>query len=151
MQPLRYFIEDSPIVIVDDDRDARLLVYTLISKLIIPNRVEQFADTFSAWTYLNDVVHHTCPRLILSDINMPGQNGMAFCRELRGYARFDLTAVVLISGESTLDGAATLTSSGADALLFKYPDVQLLERSCVDALAKRARCAAAARRPANIG
>ncbi len=98
-------IDDLSVLLVDDDpRTLRLLTYLL--EAIGITEMHTAADGHEALSYLDNVPER--PDLILTDLNMPGLDGVEFLRHLsmRGIA----SRIVLISGENPriLDTAKTL-------------------------------------------
>lgn len=98
-------IEDLRVLLVDDDpRTLRLLSYLLDA--IGVNETHTAADGHEALSYLDNVPER--PDVILTDLNMPGLDGVEFLRHLS--MRNVSSRIVLISGENRriLDTAKTL-------------------------------------------
>lgn len=57
--------------------------------------------------------------LVISDIRMPGMNGIELCRRIKADARFALLPVILLSGLSDLDSRVAGLRAGADDLFGK--------------------------------
>ena len=98
-------IEDLRVLVVDDDpRTLRLLTFLLQS--IGVSQTHTAADGHEALSYLDNVPER--PDVILTDLNMPGLDGVEFLRHLS--MRDVVSRIVLISGENKriLDTAKTL-------------------------------------------
>src|SRR5690349_12595475 len=68
--------ELSPIVIVEDDIDDHEIFTEAFQALQVKNELIFFTDASKALDFL--LVTQKQPFLILSDINLPGMNGLAF-------------------------------------------------------------------------
>jgi EAL domain-containing protein (putative c-di-GMP-specific phosphodiesterase class I) len=104
MQAIQY-IEDLHVLLVDDDpRTLRLLSFLLDEVGV--SETHTAADGHEALSYLDDAAER--PDVILTDLNMPGLDGVEFLRHIsmRGID----SRIVLISGENKriLDTAKTL-------------------------------------------
>jgi CheY-like chemotaxis protein len=82
---------NGPIVIVDDDEDDIDIMQMAIAKLNLTNETKFFSSTKDALEYIQkpDVV----PFIILSDINMPGQNGFAFRNVIKRNQDLDVKCI----------------------------------------------------------
>lgn len=65
-----------PIVIVEDDYDDKEIFESIVRDLSFTNRIEWFTEVTSAYDYLHETKENVF--LILSDLNMPGKNGLQF-------------------------------------------------------------------------
>ena len=57
------------------------------------------------------------PSFVVTDVEMPGMNGLELCRQLRRSAATEKLIIVLVSGATTQGDAAT--AAGCDAVLAK--------------------------------
>jgi len=99
------------ILVVDDDATLRLLLRTTLSadEYFVEEAAsaEQAARLARAWR----------PTLVVLDVGLPGQHGLAFCRELTSNPAYDAPIVILLTGgDANLEDA---TAAGAAALLRK--------------------------------
>jgi CheY-like chemotaxis protein len=69
-----------PIILVDDDHDDCELILASLQQLNIENRFICFSNGFDALDHLK--MGGEVPFIILSDINMPGMDGMEFRRQI---------------------------------------------------------------------
>ena len=66
----------NPIIIVEDDIDDHEIFTEALNALGVKNELIIFTDAAKALDFL--LVTHKQPFLILSDINLPGMNGLTF-------------------------------------------------------------------------
>jgi len=71
------------------------------------------------------------PDLIISDVNMPGLDGIALCRRLRGEPATRLTPIMLVSAErvGSANAAAGLRAGADDYLEAPYDPVRLIAKA----------------------
>ena len=75
---------------------------------------------------IRDIIEETGPDLILLDINLPGQDGFALCREIRNVCSLP---VIFLTGRSTsMDELEALQSGGDDFITKPYKAPILLAR-----------------------
>jgi len=73
-----------------------------------------------------ETIRETAPDLILMDINLPGQDGFALCREIRNACSLP---VIFLTGRSTsMDELEALQSGGDDFITKQYKAPILLAR-----------------------
>jgi diguanylate cyclase (GGDEF)-like protein len=100
------------ILLVDDDPMLRTLVRTTLE--VIDVEIEEAETTRGAAA----VIAERPPDVIVLDVGLPGQDGLAFCRELKLNPATAGIRVVLLTGSDTgTETAARL--AGADAFLRK--------------------------------
>jgi response regulator RpfG family c-di-GMP phosphodiesterase len=68
------------IIIVEDDIDDQEILETTIRSLNYKNDLVWFESTSTAFEYLSTTKNHIF--IILSDINLPGKNGLEFKRNI---------------------------------------------------------------------
>ena len=66
--------KDGPVIVIEDDSDDQMMLAEVFRKLDYKNPVVFFEDGIKALEYLNQ--SDVAPFLILSDINMPKNNGL---------------------------------------------------------------------------
>lgn len=69
-----------PIILVDDDNEDEELFREVLHKLGIQNKLINFDVCSKAFDYLKNTSDN--PFLIISDINLPKQNGIEFKRQI---------------------------------------------------------------------
>jgi CheY-like chemotaxis protein len=80
-------LEGFSILVLEDAPDTREVVRHFLEKA--GARVFAAESAQAAWDYLD----HTIPTLIVSDIAMPGQDGISFIKELRTQKMSDISAI----------------------------------------------------------
>ena len=116
------------VLVVDDDADLRQLLSTYLSRhgydvLLLPNteQLDAYIDRYS-------------PHLIILDLMMTGEDGMAACRRLRG--KGDLTPIVMLTArDETIDRIVGLEMGADDYLGKPFEPRELLAR--VEAVLRR--------------
>jgi response regulator RpfG family c-di-GMP phosphodiesterase len=69
-----------PIVLVEDDLDDKGFFTDTLKKLSVPNELVWFEDAESAYQYLEETRDKVF--IIFCDINLPGQNGLDFKKQI---------------------------------------------------------------------
>lgn len=114
--------------IVDDDKAIRWVLEKALSRAGVNWR--SFASADDAWAALES---GDAPTAVLSDIRMPGLDGLTFLNRLR--ERLPQVAVVIMTAHADLNSAVTSFQSGAFEYLPKPFDieqaVQLTQRALV--------------------
>lgn len=72
--------QTGPIILVDDDPEDEELLREVLHNLGIQNKLINFAVCSKAFDYLKKMTDN--PFLIISDINLPIQNGIEFKRQI---------------------------------------------------------------------
>jgi CheY-like chemotaxis protein len=132
---------DMPLVlVVEDDLETRHLYISLFSEEGF--RIEEAHNGFQAL----DKALALQPDLILTDIAVPGLDGIELCRRLRDDARTRDIPVLAVTGYENRQYPDRVLQAGADAVLLKplHPD-RLVEEA--RRLIDRTRAQSAAPRP----
>jgi two-component system, OmpR family, phosphate regulon response regulator PhoB len=108
------------ILLVEDD-DA---VATSLSRLLraAGHPCTRVADAEQAIQYLT----RDLPRFIVSDLNMPGMDGMSFLKRVRADARTLAVPFVIYTASCDLDREDDFLQAGATACCSKYEPEELL-------------------------
>jgi CheY-like chemotaxis protein len=106
------------VMIVDDEKDVEVLFKQRFRKEIKQGQVE-FCFMFSAEAALDYLKHHhpVCLALILTDINMPGMNGLELLRIIKE-SFTDLT-VIMVTAYGDEQNYQTALQYGADDYIHK--------------------------------
>lgn len=115
------------ILVVDDEKDMETLFQQRFRKEIREHQVE-LAFAFSgeeALTYLSKVNHEAV--LILSDINMPGMNGLELLRHIKEKYENPPPVVMMITAYGDTENYNQAMKLGADEFLTKPVDFNLLK------------------------
>jgi CheY-like chemotaxis protein len=115
------------ILVVDDERDMQTLFEQRFRKEIRGHEMD-FIFAFSgeeALTYLNQHVHEVV--LILSDINMPGMNGLELLANIKRQYAMPPPVVMMITAYGDADNYNEAMNLGADDFLTKPLDFNVLK------------------------
>lgn len=69
-----------PIVVLEDDLDDQSILEDILKELDVPNKSVWFTNGSDAFHYLKTTEEE--PFIIFSDVNLPGQNGIEFKRQI---------------------------------------------------------------------
>ena len=122
------------ILVVDDEKDMQTLFEQRFRKEIRSKDME-FIFAFSgeeALTYLNQHVHEVV--LILSDINMPGMNGLELLANIKHKYITPPPVVMMITAYGDAANYNEAMRLGADDFLTKPLDFGLLKEKLKNAL-----------------
>ena len=119
--------DTNEIWVVDDDSSIRWVIEKALSGEEIPCR------TFECAANLLSALEHDSPKAIISDIRMPGMDGLALLAELKTTAP-DIP-VIITTAHSDLDSAVTSYESGAFEYLPKPFDIDEMIEVATRALA----------------
>ena len=109
------------LLVVDDDADLRQLLSTYLSRhgydvLLLPNteQLDAYLDRYN-------------PHLVILDLMMPGEDGLAACRRLRG--KNDMTPIIMLTArDETVDRIVGLEMGADDYLGKPFEPRELLAR-----------------------
>ncbi len=101
--------------IIDDDRSIRWVFEKALAREGIAHR------TFESARQALDRLGEETPRVVVSDIRMPGTSGLEFMKELR--SRLPATPVIIMTAYSDLESAVQAFQGGAFEYLPKPFDV----------------------------
>lgn len=130
---VRYMADVKPrlIYLVDDDPDLR----GLLGKALRGD-----GHTVALFDAAEDVlaaVQKRPPELVITDLMMPGVDGMALLQQIRANGRFDTVRVIVASAKSWESDREGALQAGADAYLTKPFDLATLRRM-VDTVVRNA-------------
>ena len=111
---------DAMVLIVDDDE----LHATAVSQQLVNNgyRARMAFDAVTALARIDAEP----PDLILLDVNMPGVDGVEFCRYLKSIPEASTIPTVMVTGLGTDETRSRANDAGADDFLTKPLDVDQL-------------------------
>ena len=122
-------MKNPAILIVDDDEDDRLIIQESFEKNG-QNSIAFFEDSLSILAYLsNHREKENLPKLIISDLNMPGMTGMDLLRTIKQVPEFKSIDVVIFSTTDKAEYVQECLKWGAKAYFRKpddYADLNLL-------------------------
>jgi putative two-component system response regulator len=106
-------MEQATILVVEDDAQVQAVLTEHLANLGYG-----IVTTASAEEALQRV-EETTPDLILTDVHMGGMSGIDLCARLKHDPRFQLTPVIIITGQSDLDARVAGLAAGADDFFAK--------------------------------
>lgn len=115
------------ILVVDDEQDVQILFQQRFRREIRDNEIE-FAFALSgneALLYMEN--HNNEAVLVLSDINMPGMNGLELLRQLKLRYGSPTPVVMMITAYGDTENYTYAMKLGADDFLTKPLDFSLLK------------------------
>jgi diguanylate cyclase (GGDEF)-like protein len=115
------------VLIADDDASTRLLVSTAVERL--GHQCSLAEDGSEAWRRYQE--EH--PEVVITDWQMPGMDGTALAKAIRGHAGSAYAYVMVLTGAADEDSARATMEAGADDLLLKPLDFAQLERKLIAA------------------
>jgi two-component system chemotaxis response regulator CheY len=120
------------LVLVVEDSSELAANLEIALQSIAETEVQLAAGVRQAWTRLSTVAPEDL-LIIVTDIQLPDTDGLAWIRELRVTERFAATPIVVVSGETDPHLPAALRELGVDAF-FRKPFSPLRLRAHVEAL-----------------
>lgn len=115
------------IIVVDDEEDVQLLFKQKFRKEIRAKEVE-FSFVLSAEAALENLKHQNGVKisLIISDINMPGMNGLELLQRIK--ENYDSVKVFMMTAYSDIQRQETALAYKADDYMTKPVDFEDLKR-----------------------
>jgi CheY-like chemotaxis protein len=111
------------VVIADDESSMRLLVHATIES--DDYTVFEASDGTEAWA----MVREHKPKLVLLDVQMPGQSGLEVLRRIKGDPSLKTTRVILLTAKAQEADIEAGLIAGADFYLTKpFSPLDLLTR-----------------------
>jgi two-component system nitrogen regulation response regulator GlnG len=104
-----------PVWIVDDDRSIRWVLEKALAREGIPYK------SFSSAYEVLQALAHSQPQVLVSDIRMPGESGLALLNKVK--ERYPQIPVIIMTAYSDLDSAVAAFQGGAFEYLPKPFDV----------------------------
>lgn len=104
---------NSTILVVDDD------VNILALQQILFNRHGYNVETASSGTKALEILNFVIPDVIVTDVSMPGMNGIDLCRQLRSMAHTRHIPIIMFSAKVDSDTINDSIKAGATSFLSK--------------------------------
>jgi response regulator RpfG family c-di-GMP phosphodiesterase len=73
-------MKSGPIILIEDDVDDKEILEEVLKELQVNNELIWFSNCLDAYEYLLNTTQR--PFIIISDVNLPGQNGLEFKRHI---------------------------------------------------------------------
>ena len=115
------------VLVADDDPGTRLLVSTAVERL--GHHCSVAADGREAW----ERYQQERPDVVITDWDMPGMDGTALARAIRGHRASSYAYVLVLTGVADEEDARATMEAGADDLMLKPLDYSQLERKLIAA------------------
>jgi DNA-binding response OmpR family regulator len=101
------------VLVVDDDENARFLIGTVLQQA--GYRVTPAADGEAGLA----LIREQSPDLVVLDVQLPGMDGYAVCRELRREPRGRDVLVLMMSGHEDEESLRRAREAGANDFMVK--------------------------------
>ncbi len=124
-------LEPRLIYLVDDDSDLR----TLLGKALRSDG--HTVEVFETAGQILQAIRKKPPELVITDLMMPGVDGLALVQQIRADQSFDSVKVIVVSAKSWESDRDAAIQAGADAYLVKPFDLATLRRM-VDTIVRNA-------------
>jgi CheY-like chemotaxis protein len=111
-------------LVADDDDDSRMLLATVLRRAGF--NVIEASDGNELIARYADMSASSVPTVVVSDIGMPGCDGISATQKLRSESLVPIVLVTAFEDPETLQSAR---SAGADLVLFKPVDAASLVRA----------------------
>jgi CheY-like chemotaxis protein len=110
-----------PLLVADDDAEARRIFVRFFTKMRLANPVQFAADGEAALTYLAEVEAGRAvePVLLLLDMRMPKKSGLDVLRFVRRTGLFPHLPVVMLTGSAEMEEVSECYELGVDSYLVK--------------------------------
>ena|SRR5690349_12198773 len=101
-------MKSGPIIIIEDDQDDQEIIQEALTALLVTNELIFFDRSQKAFDYLkrSDVQ----PFIILSDVNLPEQNGIEFKRQIDEDADLRSRSIPFVFLSTSVDKKAVNTA-----------------------------------------
>jgi putative two-component system response regulator len=113
----KFPMEQATILVADDDAQIREVLTEHLTNL--GYGIMTAASAEEALQRLEE----TTPDLILTDVHMGGMNGIDLCTKLKRDPRFQLTPIIILTGQSDLHARVAGLAAGADDFFAKPFDL----------------------------
>jgi CheY-like chemotaxis protein len=119
-----------PILIVDDEADDLYILRRLLAKAEVRNKVIGFEDPLAAVDYLQRECENPNPLFIpcaiITDLNMPGRDGVEFTQWIRRQPVLAETRIIMITDSESPSDETRATQAGVSCFVRKFPTAQRL-------------------------
>jgi CheY-like chemotaxis protein len=123
--------QQAPILVIEDDASNVALVSAVLQQL--GYEVTAAGSAEEAW----DLLATLRPALVLADVRLPGQDGLAFTRQLKSDPATASVPVVALTAHARPEDRTAALQAGCAEWMTKPLDTRLLGRVLVRVLASR--------------
>lgn len=113
-------LDPTRILVVDDDADTRLTLQMALEAEFPSAEVEVAADGEAALAAFS----RRAPSVVVSDLQMPGTDGVALVKSLRARPEASAVPIVLLTASGGADAWRRASALGADGFVVKPANVQ---------------------------
>lgn len=125
-----------PIMILDDDPDDLFFVRRLVTKAGVRNDVVAFENSLGAVDHLERECKNPNPLFIpcaiITDLNMPRQNGLEFTRWVRAHAQLKDVRIILITDSADPADEQKALTAGVTTFARKFPTATAFAKILAD-------------------
>lgn len=99
--------------IIEDDPSIQMVLSKFLSKTF---ELNVFGSAMNALAFMQE---GNIPDIIISDLHIPGLNGMELLKQLKSSGIFNMVPVVILSGEENSETRIQCLEAGADDFIVK--------------------------------
>jgi two-component system chemotaxis response regulator CheY len=130
------FGKDTHILVVDDSINIRQIIRDCLTRIGY-SKIETAKDASEGYEKLAAISRTATPiNLILSDLNMPGPNGIDFLKKVREDKKFQDLPFILITTESEKQSVIMAAMAGVSSYIVKPFNVDTLVKRLEEAWKK---------------
>lgn len=130
------FPKETHILVVDDSLNIRRVIVDSLQRLgfIKISAAEDVPEAVSKLSYF--AASPTPVKLILSDLNMPGPNGLEFLKQIRSNDKHKDLPFILVTTESEKTSVIEAAVNGVSGYIVKPFNVETLSKRLKEAFSK---------------
>lgn len=112
------------VLIVEDDANLRRILVTLIKKIGF-NNIREADNGQNAW----GIIINTNIGLLITDLNMPGMDGLQLTKMIRKNSKFQKIPILMITASDTKDTIVKAAKLGVNGYIIKPFNIkQVIEK-----------------------
>lgn len=97
-------MKSGPIILIEDDADDKSIIEEILDELEVPNKLVWFIHSTDAFQYLVTTTEQ--PFIIFCDVNIPGDNGIEFKRQIDSNAFLRRKSIPFVFYSTSVDQVA---------------------------------------------
>jgi response regulator RpfG family c-di-GMP phosphodiesterase len=128
--------KNGPIIVLEDDEDDKSIFEEILRDLDIANRMIWFTKADDAFKYLKDTPEQ--PFIIISDVNVPGQNGLEFKKRIDNDEELRKKSIPFVFFSTSVDQKAVneaytkMTVQGFFQKYYNYEEIKACVKLVLD-------------------